>query len=131
MLSNHAKKTGGFKPPTTTVPLTTAKLWSDLLMDRDYSDVTIECTSSDEDCGAPSAHKAILAGASDYYRTLFAGPWKDSHENKVLTNTSYPIMQAILTFIYTGQIGASLLDQEADALLDAATQVLCFLSVIL
>ena len=72
-----------------------------ILFSEKHSDIHFHC----EDGNVLHAHKVILASESDYFSTVFEGPWKDSHENGVWkTINNVHVMKAILSFIYTGTV---------------------------
>ena len=70
-----------------------------ILFSEKHSDICFHC----EDGNVLHAHKVILANQSDYFSTVFEGPWKDSHKNGVWkTMNNVHVMKTILSFIYTG-----------------------------
>ena len=49
-------------------------------------------------------HKVILAGASDYFMSLFSSNDKDNHQSTVYFNYSILCMNSIIEYFYSGVI---------------------------
>lgn len=70
-----------------------------MLFSKDFSDVQFHCPGG----AVLYAHQVILSAASDYFKTVFKGPWADEHPNGIWqTTNSAELMKIMLTFIYTG-----------------------------
>lgn len=128
MLQTAARAAGHVKPPTAQVARSVVSTWKALCMSDTFSDVRFLCSEGEgESAGAKEvelhAHKAVLAAASEYFSTLFSGPWADSHADGVVKTANPPhIMRAILSFVYTGCLDEGLLDANAPTLVGIASE---------
>jgi hypothetical protein len=85
--------------------------WKNLLFSESLSDVTFVCTNGNR-C---HAHRLVLSAASPYFKTYFTGPWSDQDNGGLWkTEIDSPILETVLTFIYTGNFGKPLLDMSMD-----------------
>lgn len=88
-----------------------------MLLNEDFSDMRFVCEGGEEF----PAHKAVLAAASDYFKTLFSGRWKTTAvDGKLETRNPPHIVKAMLSFIYTGSISDDLLDEHNRALVESS-----------
>lgn len=72
-----------------------------LLLSPSLSDVYFVCP----DGSVLYAHRNILAAKSPYFGTSFTGAWRESHsDGKWVTSNSSAVMEAILRYIYVGEI---------------------------
>ena len=86
------------RKPIATVPV---PVYKNLLFSADHSDVTFVC----EDGEMVPAHKAILASSSPYFAAAFQGPWAENSPNgEWKTSYTSPVIKAVLSFMYTGDI---------------------------
>jgi hypothetical protein len=77
------------------------KTYKSLLFSQDQSDVKFVCRDGVE----IPAHKAILAAASPYFASAFAGPWSENgHRGEWMTSHSSFVIKALLAFVYTGEV---------------------------
>ena len=122
MLQKAARAAGHVKPPTAQVPCSVIKTWKSLCLSEKFSDVKFVCSEGD-DAVVVHAHKAVLAAASEYFSTLFSGPWAETcKDGAVKTSNSPRIMRAILTFVYTGRLDEGLLNANAPMLVGIASE---------
>ena len=119
-LTAARNKSSALKPPMTAVPATTLGVWKSLLLNDSFSDAFFVC--QDRPCEKLHAHRAILAAASNYFTVLFRGGWLDTEEpeNGIPTANEYVVMEAILTFIYTGELKQDVLQTHSMKLLAVA-----------
>ena len=71
------------------------------------------------------AHRNVLVAGSDYFKTLFLGPFDESSKAEVdlsSTISDFPTFETIIKFLYTGEI-----DIERDNLEDLMKMSSCFL----
>lgn len=124
MVQRAAHAAGHVKPPTARVACSVVTTWDSLCLSEKFSDVRFVCSEGDgEHEVVLHAHKAVLAAASDYFSTLFTGPWADNCvDGAVKTSNSAHIMRAILTFVYTGRLEEGLLDANAPTLVGIASE---------
>ena len=124
MVQKAAHAAGHVKPPTARVACSVVTTWDSLCLSEKFSDVRFLCSEGDgEQEVVLHAHKAVLAAASDYFSTLFSGPWADNCvDGAVKTSNSAHIMRAILTFVYTGRLEEGLLDANAPMLVSIASE---------
>lgn len=57
------------------------------------------------------AHKILLSVFSDHFRSMFGREWKESSQNEIMLpeDIGYDVFRSILNFIYTGEVGGSVL----------------------
>ena len=124
MVQRAAHAAGHVKPPTARVACSVVTTWDSLCLSEKFSDVRFLCSEGDgEQEVVLHAHKAVLAAASDYFSTLFSGPWADNCvDGAVKTSNSAHIMCAILSFVYTGRLEEGLLDANAPTLVGIASE---------
>ena len=124
MLQRAARAAGHVKPPTTQVACSVVNTWKMLCMSEKFSDVHFLCSEgAGEQEAVIHAHKAVLAAASEYFSTLFNGPWADNHADGAVKTSNPPhIMRAILSFVYTGHLDKGLLDANAPGLVGIASE---------
>ena len=90
-------------------------MWKSMLFSETFSDVRFVCAEGE----VLHAHKVVLAAGSEFWRTLFSERWHSSDGD---FKTSHPafILKAVLSFVYTGEICADLLDSNAQILVGVA-----------
>lgn len=70
-----------------------------------------------------SAHRIILSGSSDYFRTMFTSLFAEGHQSEItLANVKGDALKQITDFCYTGEI--QLNEENVQALIQAATEYL-------
>jgi hypothetical protein len=100
-------------PRSVTVPESVANTWKALLFSEKFSDVKFKC----QDGTTFYAHKCVLAAASPYFSTAFEGPWGEQHEDGLWeTSNPAPVMKALLSFIYTGEVMLCVMEQQPDVM---------------
>lgn len=124
MVQRAAHAAGHVKPPTARVACSVVTTWDALCLSDKFSDVRFLCSEGDgKQEVVLHAHKAVLAAASDYFSTLFSGPWADTcMDGAVKTSNPAHIMRAILSFVYTGCLEEGLLDANAPTLVGIASE---------
>jgi hypothetical protein len=96
-----------------TVPKSVANTWKALLFSEKFSDVKFKC----QDGTTFHAHKNVLAAASPYFSAAFEGPWGEQHEGGLWeTSNPAPVMKAVLSFIYTGEVMLCVMDQQPEVM---------------
>lgn len=107
------------KTSTITVSQSAFDTWNNLLFSEKFSDIKFIC----QDGTVLVAHKNVLAAASEYFANYFGGPWDKQHPDGTWKTSNSPeIMDAILTFVYTGDIPLSTVDEHASDLLPVAQE---------
>jgi hypothetical protein len=53
------------------------------------------------------AHRCILSASSPYFRTLFAGAWRDVSDGRIFAKQGARAIRRMLDFIYTGEMTAA------------------------
>ncbi|XP_046908131.2 LOW QUALITY PROTEIN: uncharacterized protein LOC124489786 [Dermatophagoides farinae] len=77
------------------------KVFNELLSDENFVDVTLAC-----DGVSIKAHKLVLSACSTYFRDLFINnPCK--HPIVILKDINYEDLQAIINFMYSGEVNVS------------------------
>jgi hypothetical protein len=100
-------------PPSVTVPTSVANTWKALLFSEKFSDVNFKC----QDGTTFYAHKNVMAAASPYFSAAFEGPWGEQHEDGLWETSNPPfIMEAVLSFIYTGEATSRVMEQQPDVM---------------
>jgi hypothetical protein len=88
-------------PLSVTVSRSVTETWKALLFSEKFSDIKFQC----QDGTVFHAHKNVLVAASPYFSTAFEGPWGEQHEDGLWETSNPPdIMEAILSYIYTGAV---------------------------
>jgi hypothetical protein len=106
-------------PPSVTLPLSVSKTWKTLLFSEKFSDVKFKC----QDGTTFHAHRNILAAASPYFSTAFEGPWGKQDENGLWETSNPPcVMEAALSFIYTGEVPPGHLDEQPEVMLAVSSE---------
>jgi hypothetical protein len=99
--------------PSVTVPKSVANTWKALLFSEKFSDVNFKC----QDGTTFYAHKNVMAAASPYFSAAFEGPWGEQHEDGLWETSNPPfIMEAVLSFIYTGEATSRVMEQQPDVM---------------
>ncbi|CAB9517524.1 BTB/POZ [Seminavis robusta] len=104
LLSAAQERDEDFHHKTQPTPRSTVGTWKALLFSEDFSDVTFVFDSTDD---VLYAHKCVLAASSNYFAAYFKGPWGKLSQHKSgtwKTDVPYPVMRAILAYIYTGDL---------------------------
>jgi hypothetical protein len=98
-----------------TVPKSVANTWKALLFSEKFSDVKFKC----QDGTMFHAHKNVLAAASPYFSAAFEGPWGEQYEDRLRvweTSNPAPVMKAVLSFIYTGEVMPCVMEQQPEVM---------------
>lgn len=112
-LTSSTNSASGDDPRNINLQLCFQQLWRNSLL----SDVTLFANGNGIQC-----HKSILALSSGYFRAMFVGKFKESHENEVVFHDiSFPTLERMLEFIYTRKTSFSSLEDAGD-ILNAADQ---------
>lgn len=116
-----AKRSAGHaRLPLVQVPASALATWQHLLSSEAFSDVRFVCT---DDGTTLHSHRAVLSAASEYFHTLFTGPWASNHaDGEVRTSNPAHLMRALLSFVYTGSIDDEVLDTHAESLVCVAAE---------
>ncbi|CAL1279990.1 unnamed protein product [Larinioides sclopetarius] len=70
-------------------------------------------------CGEASipAHKIILSARSPVFAAMFKNPMKENHENEVvIDDMEVPVLQLMLTYVYTGNLSDLTVSSASDLL---------------
>ena len=104
--------------PTKAIPTSVVATWKNLLFSEDFSDVHFEC----DDGTVLHAHRNVLSAASSYFSGICNDTsWEDSYpDGSWPTSKPSQTMKAILTYIYTGEINTSMVDENPRAFLSIA-----------
>jgi hypothetical protein len=64
-----------------------------------------------------------LAAASPYFSAAFEGPWGEQHEDGLWeTSNPAPVMKAVLSFIYTGEVMPCVMEQQPEVMFAVASE---------
>ena len=86
--------------------------------DSDYADCRLIAAGPSEERGL-AAHRFILAARSEYYSTLLSAPMEEATTRQIRVSLqpapSVPSMLALLNYLYTGEVDATVEGGDADA----------------
>jgi len=116
-LLDASKPGGPLTIPASSIPTSVLASWKNMLVSSEFCDVKFACP-----CGTTFVcHKSVLAASSEYFRTYFVEKWETNHPDNVW-NVLYSseVMWAMLTFLYAGELSASVVNAHATELLTAS-----------
>jgi hypothetical protein len=108
---DNAKATNGMSSKKLDFSKSAVSHWQNFLFSEELSDVTFVCL----DGTTHPAHQLVLSGESPYFKAYFTGPWSEQNEDRQWkTQIKSSTLKTVLTYMYTGSFGKSLVDKSLD-----------------
>ena len=111
---------GATSVPTTTIARSTVQTYRKLLFSERHSDVRFVFP----DGKVLYAHQNILGEASDFFERCFDGQWRERQEEGFVFESTHskPTLEMVLSFIYTGDLDASRIEEDPGEMLSVTQQ---------